>query len=130
MRSSSREGTEHQQSRSLSRLQSRALRWIDVGWLRVVAELEGANICGNRPAIFRLDSCSVGIHHAVAIGNNVIEMTDRGVAQTIDMERWRLRESSLYHHPVAATAAVVALRTNRFESFPPLIQKGRSQLQG
>src|SRR5438094_3969111 len=81
-----------------------------------MAELQSSNVRGDGPSILRLYPRGVGIHHTVAVRNHIKKMAHRRVTESIDVKRWRLRESALDHHAVSATGAIVAFGANGIET--------------
>jgi hypothetical protein len=55
-------------------------------------------------------------------------MTDRRVAEAIDMEGRGLRKPALHDHAVTAAGSVVTHRTNRIETLAATGEQGRRQL--
>src|SRR5215467_5980291 len=53
----------------------------------VLAQLQRADVGGDRPAIARRDLRPVVRHRAETVGHDVVEMTDRDLAQAVDVVR-------------------------------------------
>src|ERR1043166_642854 len=94
----------------------------------MMAELQRANVSGDRPAIFRFDAGGVGIHDAIAVRDHVVEMANRRVAQTIDLKRWWLRKTAPHYHPVAAAGPIMSSPAHRIVPSRATPQKCRLQL--
>ncbi len=83
----------------------------------MLAELQRADISGDSPAISRGNACGIGIHDAVAVSDHVEKVTDRRVAQTLFVQRRRLRKTALHDHAVAVASLAVTNGTVNFEAF-------------
>src|SRR5438309_1977268 len=63
---------------------------------------------GRVAAIRGRDARGIGVHRAVAIGNDVEEVLRRRGAQAVDVKRWRPRKTALDDHAAAVAHASVA----------------------
>src|ERR1039458_9851181 len=77
----------------------------------VLAQLQSTNVGGDRPAVLRRDLSGIVGHGAKAIGHNVKEISDRGLAQTVRVVRRRALITTLHDHAVAVAEFRVAGRT-------------------
>ena len=71
---------------------------------RVLAALQCPDIGDDRPSIGWLHAIGEGIHRAVAVGDDVVEMRDRRLPQSLDVIRRRRREAALDEDPSAGVA--------------------------
>ena len=77
----------------------------------MTAQLQRANVRGDRPTILDLDLRRVVGHRAETVGHDVEEMADRRRAQAIVEKRRRMPIASPDNHAVAKAGAAVAWRT-------------------
>src|SRR5436190_9768154 len=86
-------------------------RWRLLSLVLRVAELKGANISGDAPAVIRGNSVVVAVHRPVTVGDHVVEVPVRRIAQPRQIEAWRAHEAALRDHPVPAPGCAVTHRT-------------------
>ena len=83
----------------------------------MLAELQGANIRHDGPPIPRFNARGVSVHHAIALGHHVKEMTGGRFAQTRFMERRRPWKTAFNDHAIACAGTAVTDRTVNIEPF-------------
>src|SRR5258708_3812533 len=74
---------------------------------RVLAQLEGADVRDDRPAVAHRNPVFIGIHPANAAGDHIEIVADRSAAQSFGVERRRTREPAAHDHAVPRTHAVM-----------------------
>src|SRR4051794_10694016 len=104
------------------RLQVVALRFGDVINRAVLADLQGADIGGDVPAVFRADALVVAVHRAKAVGDDVEEVTNRGIAQALVVKGGRVDEAALGDHAVAVSEPAMADGAEDFELLMSALQ--------
>src|SRR5438105_4614290 len=65
-----------------------------------MAQLQRADVSADRPSIGRFNPAGIGVHDTVAVGDHIVKMSDRRVAQTIEMKRRWPRKTALDNHAV------------------------------
>ena len=86
---------------------------------RALAELQRADVGGDRPAVGHRHLRRVVLHRAEAVRHHVEEIADRRVAQPLVVERRRRPEAALHDHAVALARAAVARRAEHVEPLLP-----------
>ena len=84
----------------------------------MLAELQRADVGGNRPPVARADLVRVVGHRAEAVGHDVDEMTDGDVSQPLVVERRRPPVAAADDHSVADAGAAVTGRTENVVALP------------
>src|SRR6201999_2423 len=85
-----------------------AIRSVEQADRRVLAELQSADIGGDRPAIRRGGAIGVGVHHPMALGDDIDDIVGADIAQPCLMIARRLREAAIGHRAVAIARGVMA----------------------
>src|SRR5262245_25503268 len=80
-------------------------KFVDV---RMLAELKRANIGNDRPAVGYRHLFGIALHHTKTVRDDIEEIPNRSVAQSINVERWGRLESSSYNHAVTRSKLIVA----------------------
>ena len=83
---------------------------IGVGWVRVLAELKRADVGDDRPSVLRFDSRSVAIHRAVAVGDDIVKVSYRHLAEPVGVVvagRTSKGESALRDHSITVAKLAV-----------------------
>src|SRR5437762_5326311 len=86
------------------------------------AQLQGADIGDDRPAIARRNLPSEGRHRAVALGDHLEEMADRCAAEALDMIGRRRRVATLDDDAAARAERIVAYYAIDHEAILPVLQ--------
>src|SRR5262245_3526215 len=92
----------------------------------MLAQLQGANVGCNGPAVMGRDLGGVVGHGPETIGDNVKEMPDRGLTQALHVEGGRLAEPTLHNDPLALAITIMTGYTkNRVTLLPTLQERPR-----
>src|SRR5436190_3355813 len=110
------------QSGSLGRLQLLSFLRGQIGQMRAAAELEGADVGGDGPAVGGFDAFGVRIHNAVAVGDDVVKVADGRLAEAIDVIGRGRRKTALDDHSVAFAGAAMANGTKYVEAFAAALE--------
>ena len=97
----------------------RSVRLIDV---RHSAFLQGPHIRDNRPTVSDGNLRPVSGHFAEAVGDNVKDITDGGLSQTVIVITLDARKAALGNHAVAVAERPVTNDAINVEAFLPAIQ--------
>ena len=87
-------------------------------------QLQRADIGGDRPAVVRIDAIPVGVHHAVAAGDHIVEVRRGRREEAVDVVGRRLGKSVGDDDAVAVACEPVARRTDRCRSAPARAPEG------
>ena len=88
----------------------------------ILAQLQRPDIRDDRPSVPHVDLSRIVRHGAKTVGYHIKEMTDASLFQAIDVERRRLPESPLDHHPFAVSEPPVTDRAKDIEPFASSVQ--------
>ena len=89
-------------------------------------QLQRADIGGDRPAVVRIDAVGIGKHHAIAVGDDVVEMLRRRRGEPVDVIGRRRRKAVRDDDAVAIAGEAVAGRAVDVEA----LAAAREQLGG
>src|SRR5690554_2513465 len=93
---------------------------------RILAKLQGSNIGDNSPAICRVETVGIAMHHPVALGDDVEKIPRRRLAQCLRMKGRGQREIVPGDDSLPAACAPVAGRAEDIKSLLPAVKrKGR-----
>src|SRR5438552_18323489 len=87
-------------------------RWAMVIW---ITQLKRPDIRDDPPAVVLGDPLVIAVHSAVAVGDDVIEVSRQCIAQAIQVIRRRLGKAALHDHAISVAQSSVAGGTKYFE---------------
>src|SRR5262245_44083671 len=87
----------------------------------MLAQLQRPFIGHDRPAVARLDLCSIVGHGAKTIRDHVKQVAVGGLSQPVDVQRGRLPISAAYNHSLSVAGAVVTRRAIDIEALTPTL---------
>src|ERR1044071_9920413 len=108
--------------RSWCRLEARPVRWRQVVARRVLTQLQRANVRDYCPALVGSESSSVRIHDAVAVRDDIEEVTVGSRSQSIGMQRGRRGKAAVHDQPIAVADGTVTGRAIDLEALSSLSQ--------
>jgi len=96
----------------------------------VLAALERADVGGDGPAVGDGDAIGVGIHHAVAVRDDVEEMADGRIAEALLVVGRRRRKTAAHDDAATVAVAAVADRAVDVETLAAALEEFARQWDG
>src|SRR5437016_828919 len=93
----------------------------------MLAQLQRADVGDDRPAILARDAIAVRVHHAIAFGDDIVEVPVGGRAQPVEVERRRMRKAAARDDAVTIAERAVAGRAVDVVALAPALQQCERQ---